>query len=71
MQRIEILTLAEEIGYLLGSSRKFFLTGLPALWYKGITFGKGIKMDQLQKTEFGFGYYYWFYYAEVCPTPGS
>ena len=37
----------------------------------GKLFGKGIKMDQLQKMEFGFGYYYWFYYAEVCPTPGS
>jgi hypothetical protein len=29
-------------------------------------------MDQLEKIEFGCGYYfYWYYFAGVCPPPGS
>jgi hypothetical protein len=30
-----------------------------------------IGMDQRMNFEFGGGYYFWFYYARVCPPPGS
>ena len=50
---------------------KNFLDSLSGFVVKDINLKLGTEMDQLKKTEFGCGYYFWYYYAEVCPPPGS
>jgi hypothetical protein len=51
---------------------KIFLDNIYDFVVKKITLKLGTEMDQLKKIEFGGGYYfYWYFYAWVCPPHGS